>query len=138
MLQRLTKPGYTLQICKLVLCAALLLGPQVVLQLTAWSYMLVSYAQESSLETALNDTFSGQRPCELCQLIEAVEQEQETPTPGSRTTDDFRLLIPQLIQVAVSVPPHQKFAYPETVNPQQSLHWPVPAPPPRLMIKNQA
>ena len=131
MLQQFTKSAHILQACKLVLCAVLLLGPQVVLQLTAWSYMLISYTQQSSLQTAVADTFSGQRPCELCHIIEAVEQEQETPTPGSRTADDFRLLIPQLTRVLLSAPPHQEFAYAETIIRPESWHWPVPAPPPR-------
>ena len=46
--------------------------------------MVASYSQESSIEQAFAETFGGDRPCELCKIITAVDTEQES-TPTQRT-----------------------------------------------------
>ena len=127
------QPWCLLQTFKLVLCAALLLVPQVVLQLTAWSYMLVRYTQESSIPEAVADTFSGQRPCELCHIIETVEQEKEKQTLSTRAADDFRLLIPKLERVVLSSPPLLSFEHPQHVSQPPSVPVSTPAPPPKAL-----
>jgi len=40
--------------------------------------MVASYSQESSIEQAFAETFGGERPCELCKIITAVETAQKT------------------------------------------------------------
>ena len=80
-------PTVIRRLCRLLLllcCCWLLTGPQLLLQLGAWSWMMASYSQESSIEQALAETFGGERPCELCKLITAVETEQQT-APAKRT-----------------------------------------------------
>ena len=40
--------------------------------------MVASYSRESSIEQAFAETFGGDRPCELCKIITAVDTEQES------------------------------------------------------------
>ncbi len=41
------------------------------LQSAAWVGMAVAFAQQDSLGIALNKTFDGQHPCQLCKFVEA-------------------------------------------------------------------
>ncbi|TVP78531.1 MAG: hypothetical protein EA353_08085 [Puniceicoccaceae bacterium] len=96
--------------------------------------MLVSYTQETTLRSAVADTFSGQRPCDLCQMIEAVSQEKEGQTLGQRAADDFRLLIPRLERILVATPPRETFEHPGHFARPESAVASTPAPPPKALI----
>lgn len=41
------------------------------LQSAAWVGMAVTFVQQDSLGMALNKTFDGQHPCQLCKFVEA-------------------------------------------------------------------
>jgi hypothetical protein len=71
-------------------------GPLVVLQLLAWAGMLISYSAEDGLARGLQDTFSGERPCALCQCID--EMEQQEPAPALPTGEEQRRLAESLGQ----------------------------------------
>lgn len=47
------------------------------LQTIAWARMIVVYAQQDSLGTALKKTFDGQHPCALCRHIRQGQQEEQ-------------------------------------------------------------
>ena len=70
-------------------CLHLIGGPYAILQVYAWTNMLVSYSQESTLTQAVSDTFSGEKPCHLCDKIAEVkskepgEENQKAPLPPS-------------------------------------------------------
>jgi hypothetical protein len=70
-------------------CLHLVGGPYAILQVYAWTNMLVSYSQESTLKQAVSDTFSGEKPCHLCEKIAEVkskepgEEKPEVPLPPS-------------------------------------------------------
>jgi hypothetical protein len=49
-----------------------------VLQIVAWTGMLVTYSADEGLATGLKDTFSGEKPCPMCKAITAIKQ-QEAP-----------------------------------------------------------
>ncbi len=132
--QRFTQLNFPLRVLWLVLCTVLLLGPQVVLQVTAWSYMLVSYTQESTLESAVVDTFSGQRPCGLCQMIEAVEQDNKSQNSNFRAAEDFRLLIPHIERVVPLDRPRETFEHAGSCRLPPSAPLATPAPPPKRLI----
>lgn len=76
----------------LTLCACLLVGAQFFLQIGAWSWMLVSYAQDSSLELAVRDTFSGERPCAMCTAISTTRESEPESTTAPQRAEDLRLL----------------------------------------------
>ena len=63
-------------------CLHLAGGPYSLLQVCAWAGMLVSYSQEGGVIQAARDTFSGERPCNLCCTIAAARQNQtDVPNP---------------------------------------------------------
>lgn len=52
-------------------CLHMLGGSHSIIQIYAWSKMLASYSQETNFSQALVDTFSGEKPCDLCEKISA-------------------------------------------------------------------
>lgn len=53
-------------------------GHWAVLQTVAWTQMLADYARASgSVVTAVEETFDGEHPCELCQRIAAAKKMEE-------------------------------------------------------------
>jgi hypothetical protein len=103
------------------------------LQLGAWSWMIASYSQESSIEQAFAETFGGDRPCELCKIITAVDIEQESaPFRESSETKSLKLILGQA--------PRSTFAPTHFIAAQLSdcdqfglpRHLKVPTPPPRF------
>lgn len=67
-------------------CLHLAGGPLAVLQVVAWGGMLVSYSQENGFRKGVEDTFSGEKPCEMCRKISAARKDagKEPVTPGER------------------------------------------------------
>lgn len=62
----------------------LLGGPLMILQCVAWGGMAVRYSAEDGLVQGLTDTFSGERPCALCECIETRTGEESSPSVPSR------------------------------------------------------
>jgi hypothetical protein len=50
-------------------------GPYALMQGVAWAGMLVNYSKTDGLAKAAVDTFSGEKPCELCCKITEAKQE---------------------------------------------------------------
>lgn len=101
------------QVILLSFCGALLLGPLSVLQLGAWSWMLFAYSHEAGFSTALEETFSGERPCSLCTMIEASAAESNTHSdPVSVMDREFKLLALKLQNFAVIGLPGFQMRYP--------------------------
>ena len=120
----------------LMVCLWLAVGPLAILQLGAWSWMLASYSQESSLEQAIRETFGSERPCSMCQIIDAVEQEQSGGNEGKATfkTGDFKLIThagADLIFPRVGL--RGSAPLPATVKGPTALAE-VPTPPPRVAL----
>ena len=88
----------------LVLVLALSLGLHwALLQTVAWTGMLVSYAQQDDLATAVSKTFDGEHPCPLCTAVEqgrAAERQQEKQTAKSGFKLEPGLLDPVALLVA--------------------------------------
>ncbi len=67
----------------MVLMACVSIGlPWSVVQGFAWARMLVSYAGETSLMQAVEMTFDGEHPCELCQLARKAQRKPVLPSPA--------------------------------------------------------
>ena len=70
-------------------CLHLAGGPYALMQVYAWAGMLVSYSKDDGLLKAAKDTFSGEKPCELCSKISAAKKEapdagkKEAPAPSA-------------------------------------------------------
>jgi hypothetical protein len=70
-----------------LLCVALALfsiagGPWAVVQSVAWVEMLRDYTQRTgSLTVAVQQTFDGQHPCELCRQIQTAKSQEHKESP---------------------------------------------------------
>jgi hypothetical protein len=55
----------------LICCSAMFLMPneRQVLQVVAWTRMLYQYSQGSTVSEALQKTFDGKHPCEICKRV---------------------------------------------------------------------
>ncbi len=117
----------------LLLCCWLLAGPQLLLQLGAWTWMLASYSQESTIEQAFRETFGGERPCELCKIIRAVDKsEKEAPSPlNSSNKRELNLMLGLARQILLPAPRASQALKPQLVLKPTSHRAPVPTPPPR-------
>lgn len=95
--------------------------------------MVVSYSQDSTIEQAFKETFGGERPCDMCKIITAVDEtEQETPlnvNESSKLTLMLGLAKPIKINVPESDTAH---ALCTQQSPESALNT-VPTPPPRLV-----
>ena len=121
------------QLLLLICCCWLLTGPQLLLQLGAWSWMLASYSQQSSFEQAIIETFGGDRPCEICKFIQATDTES-SPEPERKSNENqsFKLLLARTAD-AYTIPLFSRVAYsltPEAFQPSRPHE--VPTPPPRF------
>lgn len=94
---------------------------------------MASYSQESSIEQAFAETFGGDRPCELCKIITAVDIEQESvPFKESSETKSLKLMLGQASRITIA-PTHfiaAKRSYGDQFGLQRHLK--VPTPPPRF------
>ena len=60
------------------MCALYLSGAHwAVLQVTAWTGMLVARSQRVSVVVAVETTFDGQHPCRLCSAITSEQKEEK-------------------------------------------------------------
>lgn len=76
-------------IVALALCVGLG-GHWALLQVVAWTGMLISYSQESTIEEALTKTFDGEHPCSMCKKISKgreTEQKQKSRTVSVEKTE---------------------------------------------------
>lgn len=126
MIRRISK------ISLLLLSSWLLVGPLALLQMGAWGWMVASYSQESSFQQAIVETFGDQRPCDVCRVIDAVEEtENSTPIATSNQTE-IKLMLGLGRPVNVATP-SAPFEYERTyVCEPENAHLPVPTPPPRM------
>ena len=74
----------------LILCALMACGPKSLLQGVAWSSMLISYSLEDGLEQGFADTFSGERPCDMCRFISADDQQ---PDNAASPANPIRIVV---------------------------------------------
>jgi hypothetical protein len=67
--------------CLVVLAIIFAMGMHwAILQSVAWTGMVISYSQHSSIQEAFRKTFDGQHPCSICKLVkagQASEQQQD-------------------------------------------------------------
>jgi hypothetical protein len=92
----------------LVLIAAvqILGGHWAVLQTVAWVGMAIDYAQTDSLGGALDKTFSGEHPCNLCQVVTRGVNEEKKHEAGKVLVKLEAVLAP-----AVQLPPRHAGAW---------------------------
>jgi hypothetical protein len=78
-----------------VVCALYLSGAHwMLLQTAAWTGMLVTRAQASTVAEAVKTTFDGDHPCGLCMAIarqQQDEQQKQPDVPPVKKVDDLKV-----------------------------------------------
>ncbi|MGB0409579.1 MAG: hypothetical protein ACPG3X_02215 [Opitutales bacterium] len=110
-------------------------GPLALLQLGAWAWMITSYSQESSIEQAFRETFGGDRPCDMCRLIDTVETEQDgaAPLPNKKDFQSLKLMLG--LGRAIRLPQPRTWEIERLADSwaYESVGQRVPTPPPRSL-----
>ena len=109
-------------------------GHWAVLQSVAWVGMLHDYTQQTgSIAVAVEQTFDGQHPCELCQQIQVAKAKERKEAPTAPTTKDD-VKIKALVADSVLCPfvrTTEKVFFPRAVSvsgPRRSEQPPTPPP----------
>lgn len=101
-------------------------------QVVAWGKMFADYSSVMSVTRALQLTFDGSKPCDLCHLAQAGEdaaREQQRQTAPLGGTDKLVLAFLTAAPVVVTAP---DFAWPGLVHEAGLTRTDsVPVPPPR-------
>ena len=118
----------------LICCCWLITGPQLILQLSAWSWMIASYSQQSTFEQAIAETFSGDYPCEICKFIQSTD-DKTSPTPAKESNENksFKLMYEQVTRILTLPNPCQVSNVGKSELFPPPLHYRVPTPPPRFV-----
>lgn len=112
-----------------------------VLQVVAWTGMLVTYSKEDGFSTGLKDTFSGAKPCCMCKAIRSAQKAETDETkgaPGSGANSLAKLakemLAGKIPSGIVLIPsPAKKPEFP-TGGTMCARGEPPPVPPPRHLV----
>src|SRR5690606_18287986 len=80
----------------ILVCALYLSGAHwMVLQVTAWTGMIVARAQRAPMAEAVETTLDGQHPCRLCKVIDVGQKEerkQEREVPAVKKLGDAKFV----------------------------------------------
>ncbi|MBI2386376.1 MAG: hypothetical protein HYV14_10230 [Elusimicrobia bacterium] len=71
------------KLLRLLLVASVLYGTGahwVALQSAAWASMIAARAGESSLAEVVSSTFSGEKPCRMCRIVEKGAKAEQGPS----------------------------------------------------------
>lgn len=99
------------------------------LQVVAWTGMLVRYAQDASLSEAVEKTFDGEHPCCMCKAIEKGKQaERKLPT---QKQDERKLELFCVLRPASAPPPRVLLTVSTLTDCAALLGTAPPVPPPR-------
>ena len=95
--------------------------------------MIMSYSNESSMTQAFQETFSGDRPCELCNVIDSVESGQsEQPAQQARDKSGLNLMLGLGRTIVLSAPTHRRIHFSTFEEILIVRSGEVATPPPRL------
>jgi hypothetical protein len=111
----------------LVLCG----GHWMIAQSIAWSAMLVTYSQETTVLAAIDNTFDGAHPCELCKTVSKGVAEGKDGDGFTTSTVKAEF---QCLTFSASSPLHPPRAFsllPVTETHASAVRFAPPTPPPR-------
>lgn len=118
----------------LILVCALYLGGAhwMLLQMTAWTGMLIVRSQDAPIKEAVESTFDGEHPCQLCAAISHAQQEEqkrEQERPLIKAQDYKFLLSSQCVLPAAVC--SGEMAWLESTSLVEARGMAPPTPPPR-------
>jgi hypothetical protein len=114
-----------------VTLAFLLGGPGAILQGLAWFSMAVSYSRVAPINVALQWTFDGKHPCQMCQLAKKANQES---SHSETVLKVIRLdaSAPQSPIAAPAAPQSPRPTFADVILPESTVFGPG-VPPPRSL-----
>lgn len=112
-------PGLVKLIGMPVICLAMFSvmgGHWAILQVVAWSKMIVAYSQDTrSVTSGIQRTFSGEFPCEMCKSIAEARKKQDKEPAATVTARKIEILAISFPR-AVTRPVPRPYAYPATAD----------------------
>jgi hypothetical protein len=103
----------------------------IALQSVAWTTMIVSYAKQQSLRSAIVQTFDGGHPCSLCHAVnKGKTSEKKSDLQSSAPKIDMICTVRALRLV----PPFAPFNYQTRSFSSSEIRHSPPVPPPRLQL----
>ena len=100
----------------------------------AWITMIQDRSIELGVEAAIEDTFSGESPCDLCDAIAESTHQSPTESPLRETCENLvKLYSPWLAANKLqAIPPKKTGELLPALNPEDdSIYLELPTPPPR-------
>ena len=125
--------GRSFKILLLLTGGWLLAGPLALLQFGAWGWMLVSYSSNDTFQQAVIETFSDDRPCDMCRIIDALEVIENEFPPIKVEQKEIKLMLGLARAIIIPAPnatPQQWCI--RVCEPDDALLV-VPTPPPRAV-----
>ena len=95
--------------------------------------MVASYSQESTIEQAFKETFGGERPCDLCEIITAVDRSDRDSTHTTGESSKLTLMLGMAQPIIIDLPSTELSMSPKRKRTPESVLPTVPTPPPRLV-----
>jgi hypothetical protein len=97
------------------------------IQCIAWGYMVLKYSQNASWSNAINKTFDGQHPCQLCKIA----QESKKSERGCQIPQTKQDLLTMSVSRWLFDPPYRFLAYSSSSSWGAPRILAPPKPPPR-------
>lgn len=108
-------------------------GHWAVLQSVAWARMIVEYSRDYSLAEAIEMTFDGEHPCQMCHKIREGRQQEEQKPPLLKWEKQPEFLL-EARRITVPLPPSAgDDAVPVVLQLASSFAPTPPKPPPRAV-----
>lgn len=117
--------------CLLAVTLIVSLGGHLVLfQTIAWGNMLVTFSRSGTLSEAVQKTFDGQHPCELCKAVKkSKENDDKKPLVQTKTT--LEITLPVAMKLPVPRSTEMTFRVTEYRGGFVEIYLAVPTQPPR-------
>jgi hypothetical protein len=120
----------------LVSCALYLSGAHwAILQVTAWTGMLVARTQSAGVVEAVVTTFDGDHPCRMCSAISSAQEEEResrTEFPALKAMEEVKLVMIEVAAVP-DCPSSEVTPWLESVDRAVCRTDAPPTPPPRTV-----
>ena len=124
----------------LLSCLHLCVGVDALLQVVAWSRMLVDYTTQTSLAEGVTMTFDGQHPCCMCKAIAESRKQRQNKDDELPDLISIRLVLKEFVS-----PGNSEVPVPQAVDFSADEFVPLPAgsslqgesppvPPPRAFV----
>lgn len=124
-------------LCALVLCLQLCGGHLGMLQVVAWSSMMLDFARTEGMAEAARKTFDGAHKCTMCHAIDATREAEQKQGGSKSPAPEWSKFGKELAFLSeVTLPPHYDGTARFLPVSQPGWLWPAdparpPSPPPR-------